>query len=229
MPNDPKPPTPPVGTTSHVFTPAQVMTLLEYVDGVAYQLEQNLQGDTPPYMVDWNNFLTKARRDLSVQNSTWKDTLRHLSSRPTNWHDYVKAVLEVVLPVQPVLRIKEPSQTRNITLLHYKLTDDLFKEQMVLHHQCMDDDKSKSSGQSSTPSSIALQLKDQTQWELSISDLKSDMEKTMDKKMNELRQFFSEQHQIDHTPMIEKTKEDLKGIETEAIKLQGDIRNFDTA
>ena len=182
------PPTVPPGTTTVIIEPARVLDLLDIVDDIAEQFEAKLDGDLPPYLLEWGRFDSKVRRDLKKKGASWQDTVKRLHGNPTTWHDYVAEVLRLVPPVHPVLKIQKKN-TRQVTLLRHDITDAIHGAQMTSHHTFMstDDDKSDSI----VPSSLGKDLREQTHWENSINDLKSDM----DKKLHEMMKMISERTQ----------------------------------
>ena len=124
----------PAGTTSVLFTSSGVSAFLDLVDDVDDQFDQQLDSDPPTYIYEWSRFLNQARRDLKKKGASFKDTSKRLFSNPNSWHDYVAAVLEMVPPVNPVLKIqKQDTVTRNVTIIRYEITNDIFLEQMEQH------------------------------------------------------------------------------------------------
>ena len=221
----------PAGTTSVLFTSSGVSAFLDLVDDVDDQFDQQLDSDPPTYIYEWSRFLNQARRDLKKKGASFKDTSKRLFSNPNSWHDYVAAVLEMVPPVNPVLKIqKQDTVTRNVTIIRYEITNDILLEQMEQYVKWapLEDDNSKVSDHDSIPSSLSKQLREQSQFEASMSDFKSDMEEQIRKHMEDLTALLTKNSLIDPEPKIKEAKDVLKTVDTDATKLLGNIKKCET-
>ena len=137
----------------------------------------------------------------------------------------------MVPPVQPVLKVQhQDTVTRNVTILRHAITNDIFLEQMEHHAKWapLEDDNSKVSDHDSIPSSLSKQLRDQSLFEASISDFKSDMEAKMKQHMEDLTALLTKNSLIDPAPKLQEAKDVLKSVDTDTTKLLGNIKKYET-
>ena len=212
-----KSPTVPTGATQVKIDPSNVSTLLDVVAAAVDAFEERLDEPYPEYLNEWELFLVRSRKKLRKQAPGqrapgWADTAPLLHSKPTTWHDYVAAVLEMVPPLRPVLQLQKPKAgTRQATIHRFDITDAIFSKQMD-HHQKWSPsaaDNSQTSARSSTPSSLVIQETEHTQWELSIEDLKSDM----NNRYNELKELITSHVSSVDPKEFDKVRGDLKNYE----------------
>ena len=91
-----------------------------------------------------------------------------------------------------------------------------------------EDDNSQVSDHDSIPSSLSKQLREQSQFEASMSDFKSDMEEQIRKHMEDLTALLTKNSLIDPEPKIKEAKDVLKTVDTDATKLLGNIKKCET-